>query len=105
MDPDEGSNDLQNHPVLTSAVSGTSATKVQGTLNSLPNTKYTIEFFRTPDIDSVVGSREGEFFIGQVTVTTDGSGDATFNVNVGGSNEGDEITATATQVSVAGSPD
>lgn len=103
-DGDTGSNDLQNHPTLNSAVTVGNNTNVQGALNSLPNTKFNIEFFRTPDLDSLVGNREGEFFIGQVTVVTDLTGTATFNVPMGGVSQGDEITATATQVSVAGSP-
>src|SRR5205807_907360 len=39
-----------------------------------------------------------------VVVTTDLTGIATFSANFGGVSEGDEITATATQTSVAGSP-
>src|SRR5207248_970402 len=71
---------------------------------SLPNTKFTIEFFRTQDTDSLVGNREGEFFLAQITVTTDATGIATFNVPVGSVSADEEITATATQVSVAGLP-
>src|SRR5205807_4752973 len=84
-DPDSGSNDLQNHPVLTSAITTGSTTQIQGTLDSLPNTTFTIEFFRTPDIDSIAGTREGEFFIGSIQVTTGVTG-----------NTGDPCTAAFT---------
>src|SRR5205823_842544 len=59
----------------------------------------------TPAIDALLANREGEIFLGQITVITDPiTGIATFNVPFGGAQEGDDITATATQVSVPGDP-
>jgi hypothetical protein len=72
-----GPNDDQNYPVLTSAaVVGENAT-VDGTLNSLPNQTYTIEFFDNTQVDPS-GFGQGLFSIGQTTVTTDGNGNASF---------------------------
>ncbi|MBL8206572.1 MAG: VCBS repeat-containing protein, partial [Blastocatellia bacterium] len=85
-DSDTGANELQNYPVL-SAASGGAAT---GTLNSKPNTNYTIEFFSNTTCHSS-GNGEGEKFLQAISVTTDVQGNATFAVPVG-----QNITATAT---------
>ena len=98
-DPDTGSNDLQNHPELTSAFADSSSTQVNGTLDSLPNTTFTIEFFRTP-IDDMWGvlDREGRYFIGSIQVTTGADCLATFNAHFAeGTPEDQVITATATK--------
>jgi hypothetical protein len=72
-----GPNDDQNYPVLTSAaVVGENAT-IDGTLNSLPNLTYTIEFFDNASVDPS-GFGQGLFPVGQTTVTTDGNGNASF---------------------------
>jgi len=93
QDPDKGPNNLQNFPVLTSATTSTDSTTIRGTLDSTPNTTFTVQFFRNP-----AGTDEGKMFIGQKkSVTTDASGGTTFTfrpdrkVNVGLA-----ITATAT---------
>jgi hypothetical protein len=70
-DADSGANGLQNYPVLA-AVSG----GVQGTLNSSPNTTYTIQYFGNQTCDPS-GFGEGQFLIGSQSVTTNGSGTAT----------------------------
>ncbi|HEY0725101.1 MAG TPA: hypothetical protein VGD41_14110, partial [Pyrinomonadaceae bacterium] len=44
-DGDTGPNNLQNYPVLTSAISGGGSTNIQGSLNSAPNTTFRVEFF------------------------------------------------------------
>jgi hypothetical protein len=49
-DPDSGSNNLQNFPVLTLAASGSSTT-ITGTLNSTPSTTFRIEFFASDAAD------------------------------------------------------
>ena len=99
-DPDSGANALQNFPVLTfanGAIGGGS--NVQGTLNSTANSTFTLNFFSNPACDAS-GNGEGKSFLGSAVTTTNGSGNATFNVNVSGSAlVGDSITATATSAS------
>ncbi|MCA9062796.1 MAG: DUF4347 domain-containing protein, partial [Planctomycetaceae bacterium] len=98
-DADTGPNGLQNFPVITSATSAAGGTTVAGTLNSSASTTYRIEFFSTPD-GSVDGSGhgEGQRYLGFTTVTTDGLGDASFNVLLSGVPLAgpDTVTATAT---------
>jgi len=94
-DPDDGPNEFQNFPVLTSVVSAGPSTTVTGSLNSTPNTTFSIEFFANTDCDPS-GFGEGETFIGATTVATNGSGDASF-VAVLPTNIGcRSVTATAT---------
>jgi CSLREA domain-containing protein len=88
-DTDTGSNRLQNFPVLE-PISQT--TPINGTLNSLPNKRYTIQFFSSPSGD------EGQTFIGQKVVTTDASGNASFSFTPTTAVAiGRQITATATR--------
>ena len=67
-DADSGGNQLQNYPVLTSAVSG-KRTRIEGNLNSVANRTYTLEFFASPSCDAL-GSGEGQIVLGDITVTT-----------------------------------
>ncbi len=77
-DTGRGPNLLQNAPVLTSAVPSLDTTTVSGTLNSVPNTTFRIEFFSSPLCDPT-GFGEGETRVGtQILVTTDGSCNASF---------------------------
>lgn len=97
LDPDTGPNNYQNFPVLTSAAVSTSGTNVVGSLNSNASTTYRIEFFanRPGVADSTNG--EGRTYLGYTTVTTNGSGNASFNVTLDAwINSGDKVTATAT---------
>jgi uncharacterized repeat protein (TIGR01451 family) len=92
-DPDLGPNNLQNYPILVSAVSSGGNTTVTGTLNSTATRTFAIDFF-----SSSVADPEGEVYLGSdATVTTDGSGNAAFTtilpVAVAA---GDVVTATAT---------
>ncbi len=76
-DADTGPNNLQNFPVLTSAVLGTGTTVI-GTLNSTPAIlAYRIEFFENTTGDSS-GNGEGQNFIGAINVTTTAAGAASF---------------------------
>jgi len=94
-DPDTGPNNLQNFPVLTSVSSGGGNTTIIGTLNSNASTTYRIEFFANDALDPS-GNGEGESFIGSTNVTTDGSGNASFNVSVPQIGGGQRVTSTAT---------
>jgi hypothetical protein len=87
-----GANHDQAAPVLTSAVSLDGETSIQGTLTSMPNTTYTLEFFSYP-----AGTSQGQTFLCRVTVTTDATGKATFTATFDVEiDPGQVITATAT---------
>lgn len=95
LDADSGANQLQNFPVITSATAGPS-TQINGTLNSLANTTFTLEFFANSVADPT-GFGEGQRFLGSTTVLTNGSGNASFSVTLAAASTGGEvITATAT---------
>ena len=95
-DADTGANNLQNYPVLSSAMSGASAATVQGTFNSMPNMPFRLEFFSNPACDPS-GFGEGQSFIGTQSVTTDASGNATVNFTSSSAlAAGQFITSTAT---------
>ncbi len=97
-DSDAGANNLQNFPVLTSAASASAGTTVVGTLNSNANTTYRIEFFGTRSAAADATNGEGERYLGFLNITTDGSGNASFNTLLVNAwvNHGDKVTATAT---------
>jgi titin len=91
-----GPNNMQNYPVITNAFGYAGSTIVLGKFNSLPGRGYFIDLYRSiaPDIS---GYGEGQFYVGSVSVTTDGSGNAAFAYTNGGGNyAGQYLTATAT---------
>ncbi len=77
-DPDTGPNNLQNFPVITGVMSSSSSTTIQGTLKSLSNTTFQIDFYSNGSVDPS-GNGEGAQFFNTTSVTTDGNGDATIN--------------------------
>lgn len=97
-------NDNLPAPVLTTATASGATIKVNGTLSSPanPNATFRIEFFvnslnRTP-------ITEGQTFVGDAIVITDGSGNAAFN-NIrlpSNANPGQFVSATATLLGVSG---
>lgn len=93
------SNDLQNYPDLTSATLVGGELFVGGVLDSTPLRDYVIQFFATPGPNGV--DREGQYFLGQIIVTTDANCVAPFNRALtpeGPVADGDVITATATRL-------
>lgn len=94
LDPDVGSNALQNFPVLGQATLGPD-TVVGGRLNSTPGQAFVIELFRSAAADPS-GHGEGEVFVARQAVTTDGAGSADFQFDVPGNWTGSWFTATAT---------
>jgi hypothetical protein len=65
-------------------------------LNSLANRSFLIDVYRNPGSDPS-GYGQGQFYAGAVSVTTDGSGNATFAfANSAGNYAGQYFTATAT---------
>ncbi len=91
-DGDSGANGLQNFPVLAAALNG--STIVDGSINTIPNTAFAIDFYATA---SCVAARQGQRYLGSISTTTNGSGDATFHAVLAGvSVPGEFVTATAT---------
>ncbi len=96
-DTEPGPNGNQNFPIIASATPG-STTVVTGTLNSRPNLTYTIDLYADSqaDLTSFGGAKR---YLGSVSATTDGSGNATFNASVWATSTGEWVTATATDPS------
>ncbi|MGB7307177.1 MAG: DUF4347 domain-containing protein, partial [Burkholderiaceae bacterium] len=98
-DTDNGSNGLQNYPVLFTADINTSTIDITGSLNSQSNTSYRIEFFSNPlGSEDPTGHGEAINYLDFVNVTTNGSGNASINttINATGVAVNDRVTATAT---------
>jgi CSLREA domain-containing protein len=96
-DPDAGANNLQNYPVLISALASGGTTTVSGSLDSTPNASFLLELFANAAGDPS-GHGEGQTSIGSTTVTTNAGGNATFNVALPGVAPGSVISATATNL-------
>jgi len=95
-DADTGANNLQNFPVITSAVSSGGTTTIKGTLDSAFSTQFRLEFFSNT-APNVSGFGEGQTFLGFVNAITDASGKAAFTFNVPTANvAGTFFSATAT---------
>ena len=89
-----GANNDQSSPALTGvSIAGGTAT-IQGVLNSLPNTTFTLEFFLNSACDPT-GFGEGQLFIRSMPVATDTNGSASFSFSAQVSS-GQRVTATAT---------
>jgi len=88
-DADEGMNRLQNFPVITSTTLFSNFYMVEGTLNSTPNTAFTIQLFD----DGTDYLNPTRTFLKTITATTDNNGDAHFSTAVPA---GDIVDATAT---------
>jgi hypothetical protein len=83
-------------PVFTYAYSTAGSTTVSGSLSSVANTQFRIEFFASPTKDPS-GAGQGLTFLGFTTVTTDASGNATFSLsNLPAVSVGQFLSATAT---------
>jgi parallel beta-helix repeat protein len=91
-DADTGANGLQNFPVLSSATTSATSATLQGTLNSTPSKTFRLQFFSNP-----AGTDEGMTLVGETSVTTDASGNASFGYATSAPvGAGQNITATAT---------
>jgi hypothetical protein len=87
--------DIQNYPNLTSASIVSGGIRIQGSLNSTPNTAFRLQFFSNSSCDPS-GFGEGERLIGSMTVTTDANCEASFSFTFPAMALGQSITATAT---------
>ena len=95
LDADSGVNDLQNHPLLSSATLGAGTLRVLGQLDSAASALYRIEFFADPG-----GQGDARVYLGQTTVTSDAGGRASIDALLEASlAAGATVTATATRVS------
>jgi len=90
-DPDAGPNNVQNFPIIISAVTGVGGSVVAGTINTNPNTSITVHVYGGPSVPDP----EGRDFLGLTTVMTDGSGNANWSVTGAVSTVGFAATATA----------
>ena len=98
-DPDTGSNDLQNYPVIESAVYTGTMVTIGGRINTTPNSTQRLEFFANALCDPS-GHGEGETFLGATDVSVGAEGDATFSVSYAApAGAGGFITSTATNPS------
>jgi CSLREA domain-containing protein len=94
-DPDVGVNTLQNFPLLASAVTTGSASRIGGAITSNPNTALSIHFYSSPTADPS-GNGEGQTYLGSTNVMTDGNGDASFIfTNASPLTVGDVVSSTA----------
>jgi parallel beta-helix repeat protein len=96
-DSDDGANKRQNFPVLTSVMSIGNSTTIQGSLNSIPNSTFQIDFYSNAALDPS-GNGEGALFFGSASVSTDGNGDAAISATFPLSLVGRVVTATATDL-------
>jgi hypothetical protein len=97
-DSDTGANGLQNFPVISTALVGTT-TLVSGVLDSAVSETFRIEFFANGALDPS-GYGEGQTYLGATSVTTNASGHAKFTVaNLQSMSGITSITATATDSS------
>jgi hypothetical protein len=87
-DADIGPNNLQNYPVITGVSHSGGSTIVAGTLNSAASTTYRIELFANG------GSEQS--FLGSTNVTTDATGNASFNLVLSQIAATPRVSATAT---------
>jgi CSLREA domain-containing protein len=75
-----GPNDYQNFPLITSTTFTPSSIRVQGTLNSLPNTLYSLDFYANFVPLHPADFIQGKAYLGLFEPTTDAQGNATFDV-------------------------
>lgn len=77
-DADTGPNNLQNFPVIASALTVNGSTTISGTLNSTVTTQFDLDFYSSSAADPS-GYGEGQTFLGSTQATTDASGNASFS--------------------------
>jgi hypothetical protein len=68
-DGDTGPNNLQNFPVITSAVKSGSNLLIEGTLDSVASSTFTLDFYANDACDSS-GNGEGKTYLGSANVMT-----------------------------------
>ncbi len=96
QDGDTGPNNLQNFPVITTAMVTGSTRTITGTLNSVPGQTFDVDFFQSTTCDAA-GNGEGKTYLGSLsTDPTDANGDVAFTFHPTVLTIGQTVTATAT---------
>jgi parallel beta-helix repeat protein len=90
-DLDAGGNGQQNAPALIGATIFNGSTVVAGSLDSVPNTNYRLEFYSG-------ANGQPQHFIGAMVVKSSNDGEATFQFDLGATLAGEAISATATNL-------
>ncbi|MEX0879782.1 MAG: S-layer homology domain-containing protein [Thermoanaerobaculia bacterium] len=102
LDADLGANNLQNFPIFKLVEhlgpTGAGSTRMVGKFNSAASTTFDLDFYSNPACSNFPREFvEGETWLGTSPVTTDGNGDAAFDVTLPVQTEaGARISATAT---------
>ena len=100
-DGDTGSNLLQNFPLISSVDYGATNLTVHGILKSTPNTTFDIDVFESPSCTPRPRQLlQSAYYLGSTQITTDGAGDAPFDIVV---NDANAPTASADLVDGDGS--
>ncbi len=96
-DADTGANNLQNFPLISSVTYGAN-TAVNGRLHSTASTTFDLDFYANPACSNFPREfLQGATYLGSSQVTTDGAGDAAFNVaTLPATANGSRISVTAT---------
>lgn len=94
-DADTGGNNLQNYPLISGVTISGGNVMMTGALNSVASTAFRLEFFSNTKANPS-GFGEGETFLGFTNVTTDASGNVSYNVTFPVSATARAFTATAT---------
>lgn len=84
-DADAGPNGLQNHPSLTTAFADAGRVTIDGTLSSLAERLYAVDFFLTDacgGVSGVTDSGEGHYYLGSADVQTNADGAAGFRATL-----------------------
>jgi parallel beta-helix repeat protein len=86
-DGDTGANLLQNFPLISSVDYGTTDLTVHGILKSTPNTTFDVDVFESPSCTPRPRDLlQSAYYLGSTQITTDGAGDAPFDITVNDDN-------------------
>lgn len=101
-DADTGANDLQNWPLITGVMPGSSSV-ITGQFSGAPNASVTVELFANSEVNGDPAGNpqiprvgEGQTYLGSTNLSTDSQGEAPFSVSLPIDLTGLAVTATAT---------
>ena len=99
LDADTGANQLQNFPFISTVDYGATTLTVHGILKSIPGTTFDLDFYESPSCTPRPRDLlQSAYFLGTQQVTTDGAGDAPFDILLNDNNAASQppISVTAT---------